>query len=131
MGLIYMKDNPEAESFSYAYGEDSEGNLVRVARSNFRKALGIFDPIETEITLLANEWVLCDAGTYYTQPVTIEGTTRNSRVELLATPEQLVQIRNDELALFIGNNEGAIAAYCMNGTPSEDLTFEVRVTEVV
>lgn len=131
MGLIYLKDNPEAESFSYAYVEDENGNLVRVALSNFRRALGIFDPIDTEITLLANSWTLCATGAYYTQPVTLEGITENSRVELRATPDQIVQLMHDELTLFIGNENGVLTAYCVNGTPSEDLVIEVRITEVL
>lgn len=131
MGVIYLKDKPEVDTFSYAYVEDVEGNFRRVTLENMRKALGLLDPIETEITLLAANWVLCDTGAYYTQPVTIEGTTENSRVELLATPDQIVRLMNDELTLFIGNANGTITAYCVGGTPSDDITFEIRVTEVV
>ena len=131
MGVIYLKDKPEVESFSYAYVEDAEGKLVKVALENMKKVLGLLDPIETEIRLLADGWTLSENGAYYTQPVSIEGTTKNSRVELLATPDQIVQLMSEELTLFIGNASGNIMAYCVNGTPSGDMTFEIKITEVV
>lgn len=131
MGVIYLKDKPEVESFSYAYVEDAEGKLVRVALKSMKKVLGLLDPIETEITLLADGWTLSENGAYYVQPVRIEGTTKNSRVELLATPDQIIQLMNEELTLFIGNASGDIMAHCVNGTPNEDMTFEIKITEVV
>lgn len=129
MGVIYLKDKPETESFSYAYVEDSEGKLVRVATNNMKKVLGLVEPFDAEITLLAANWTLSENGAYYMQPVTIEGTTENSRVGLQATPDQIIQLMNDELTLFIGNEKGVIAAYCVNGTPAFDMTFDVRITE--
>lgn len=131
MGTVYLKDKPESDSFSYAYVEDADGKLVRVAISNMKKVLGLIDPIATEITLMSDNWTLSENGSYYTQSVTIEGTTANSRVELLTTPDQLVRLMNDEITLFIGNDNGNIRAYCVNNIPSEDLTLEVRITEVV
>lgn len=131
MGVIYLKDKPEVESFSYAYVEDAEGKLVRVALESMKKALGLIEPIETEITLLADGWTLSENGAYYVQPVSIEGITANSVVELRPTPEQAINIMTDELVLFIGNDNGVIVAHCVNGVPSEDLTFEVRIKEDV
>lgn len=131
MAVIYLKDKPEAESFSYAYVEDAEGKLVRVAINNIKKVLGLVEPFDAEVTLLASNWTLSENGAYYMQPVTIEGTTENSRVELQATPDQIIQLMNDELTLFIGNEKGVITAYCVNGTPTFDMTFDVRITEVL
>lgn len=131
MGVIYLKDKPEVESFSYAYVEDAEGKLVRVALESMKKVLGLLDPIETEITLLADGWTLSENGAYYIQPVSIEGLTRKSVVDLRPTPEQTIKLINDELILFIGNDNGNAIAHCTNGVPSEDLTFEVRIEEDV
>lgn len=131
MGVIYLKDKPETESFSYAYVEDVEGKLVRVSISNMKKVLGLVEPFDAEVTLLADNWTLSENGAYYIQPVTIEGTTENSRVELQATPDQIIRLMNDELTLFIGNEKGVIIAYCVNGTPTFDMTFDVRITEVL
>lgn len=131
MAVIYLKDKPEAESFSYAYVEDADGKLVRVAIDNMKKALGLVEPVDASITLLADNWTLTDDGTYYTQAVTVEGVTEYSRVELQATPNQITSLMNDEIALFIGNESGTITAYCINGTPSMDMTFDIRITEVV
>ncbi len=131
MGVIYLKDKPEAESFSYAYVEDAEGKLVRVAIENMKKVLGLVEPFDAEVTLLAANWTLSENGAYYIQPVTIEGTTENSRVELQAAPDQIIRLMNDELTLFMGNEKGVITAYCVNGTPTFDMTFDVRITEVL
>lgn len=131
MGVVYLKDKPEADSFSYAYVEDAEGKIVRVTIDVIKKMLGLVDPIETEITLLSDHWTISNSGAYYTQPVVIEGITKNSKVELLATPDQMIRLMNDELTLFMGNDNGTIMAYCVNGTPSEDMSFEVRVSEVM
>ena len=131
MGVIYLKDKPEVESFSYAYVEDAEGALRRVAIDKMKLALGIIEPFDANITLLADNWVLSENGKYYTQFVTIDGTTAKSVVELRPTPEQAIDLMNDELTLFMGNDNGTIIAHCVNGTPSEDLTFEVRIREDV
>lgn len=131
MGVIYLNNKPETESFSYAYVETEEGAFVRVSKENMKKALGLVDPIDTEITLLADKWALSDDGMYYTQIVTIEGTTANSAIKLRPTPSQTIQLMNDELTLFMGNDNGVITAHCVNGTPSEDMTIEIRITEEV
>lgn len=134
MGIFYLKDKPEADSFSYAYVETAEGSFIRVSKENMKKALGLIAPIDTEITLLASNWALCDTGAYYTQLVTLEEgitITANSKVELRPTPDQVVQLMHDELALFISNDNGVVTAYCVNGTPSENLTYEVRIKEEV
>lgn len=130
MGLVYMKDKPEAESFQYAYVEDADGNLVRVAVENMKATLGIVDPMDVKITLDADGWVLSADAAYYTQELTIDGATVNSKVELQPTIDQLVQLMNDEITIFIGNEDGVITAYSVNGKPSEDMTFDARITEV-
>lgn len=131
MGVVYLKDKPEAKSFSYAYVEDAEGKLVRVATEDMKQVLGLVDPIDTEITVLATNWTLSENGAYYEQPITLEGITANSKIELKATPEQIIRLMHDELTLFIGNDNGVVRAYCVNGTPSDDMTFEIRITEVL
>lgn len=131
MGVVYLKDKPEAKSFSYAYVEDAEGKLVRVATEDMKKVLGLVDPIDTEITLLAANWTLSENGAYYEQVINIDGITAKSVVSLRPTPEQVIRLMNDELTLFIGNDNGTVIAHCVNGTPSEDITFEVRIEEDV
>jgi hypothetical protein len=130
MGIVYLKDKPESESFSYAYVEDADGNLVRVSKDKLKKELGIVDPFNAKITLLRDEWTIDEDSKYYFQPVILDEITLYSRVELLATPKQIVQLMNEEITLFLGNDEGTIYAYCVNGIPSADMSFDVRVTEV-
>lgn len=40
MGVTYIKDKPEADSFAYAYVEASDGSLVKIALDKMKDALG-------------------------------------------------------------------------------------------
>lgn len=131
MGVKYMKDKPETDSFAYAYVEDSDGRLVRIAKEKMKEVLGIVDPVDTEISLFANGWTLSEDSTHHTQSVVMENITANSKVELMPTPQQVIQLFSDETTIFIGNADGTIIAYAVNGVPSVDMTFRVRITEVV
>lgn len=51
MGIVYMKDKPETESYSYVYVEDSEGNFKRVSKENMKKLLGYVSNSELKETL--------------------------------------------------------------------------------
>lgn len=131
MGLVYLKDKPEAVSFSYAYVETDDGTLVKVSRENMRKALGIIPPIDASLTLSPDMWELSENGIYHTQTVSIEGITKNSKVELLPTPDQIIRLMNDELTIFVGNENGVVTVYSVNGIPKDSITFDIRITEVV
>ena len=90
MGLTYLKDKPEGTSFSYAYVEDADGNLVKVSLDNIKSLLGVkYEDIE--ITLLANNWTISEDESYYYQPIEILNSTANSRIDLQATPSQIIQ----------------------------------------
>ena len=130
MGLIYLKDNPEAESFSYAYVEDATGALVRIPIEKIKALFGLAYT-DIEITLLANSWVASDDASYFTQELTIDDSTAKTKVDLQATAAQIIQLMNEEISMFVANDEGVITVYAVNGSPSTDMTFKVRVTEVL
>lgn len=131
MGLIYAKNKPEADSFSYAYVETADGSFVRIAVDNIKKVLGINTSTETTVTLLAANWVSSSDGTYFTQALTIENSTTKSRIDLEPTPAQYIKLMQDEASVFIANDNGVITAYSMNAIPSTDMTFKAKVTEVL
>lgn len=131
MGVVYLKDKPEAESFIYAYMEDADGNLVRISIENIKKVLRINTSNDTEITLTMAGWTLSEDGSCYTQEIKIMDSTENSRVDLQPTPAQIIQLMNDEVSIFVANDNGVILAYSINGIPSTDMTFKVIITEVM
>ena len=131
MGLIYARNKPEAESFSYAYVEAADGSFVRVSIDNIKKVLGINTTTSTIITLTATDWVASADGSYFTQILTLDGSTENSRIDLQPTPAQIIQLIQDEASIFVANDDGVITAYSVNATPSTDMVFNATVTEVL
>ena len=85
----------------------------------------------TTITLLSVDWRESESGTYYLQPVTIPNTTPNSKVDLQPTPEQLVMLMEEEITMYVANDEGELTAYAIGAIPSEDITIKVLISEVV
>lgn len=130
MGVIYLKDKPEADSFKYAYVEAEDGSLVKVSIENIKKALKVYNTFNIDITLTTAGWGISNDGTYYTQGIQLLGATANSRVDLQPTPNQIIQLMYEEVSIFVANDNGNIVAYSLNGIPSEDMTFAAIVTEV-
>lgn len=131
MAEVYMKDKPEAESFAYAYVEDSAGKLVRISLANLKEVIRLSEaPISVNLDLLEASWVASSDGTYYTQSPTIEAGTANSKVDLNPTPEQIIELMLAEITIFIANNNGVFTAYAVNGKPANDMTIEAIITEV-
>ena len=83
------------------------------------------------ISLPSAEWSESEDKTYYQQPVTIPSTTANSKVDLQPTPEQLVMLMEEEITMYVANNEGNLMAYAIGAIPSEDITIKALISEVV
>lgn len=80
-----------------------------------------------EITLTASGWT--NAGSYYTQPVTLEDVAENHRIDVEPDADMLLQMMNDGVsALYIENDGGTLTAVAIGAAPGSDLT--VQVTKV-
>lgn len=86
--------------------------------------------MSVEITLTTANWIVSSDNTYWTQEITIENSTANSKVELQPTPDQIIFLMTEEISMFVANNDGTIIAYAVNGIPSEDMIIKAKVTEV-
>lgn len=84
-------------------------------------------PLHT-VELLASAWV--GASSPYSQVVTIAGTTKNSRVDLNPSVEQLVIFHQKDLAFVTENEDGVITVYAIGQKPTNDYTIQVTITEV-
>lgn len=129
MADIYLNSKPVSESFAYAYVEDSDGKLVRIALDDMKLLLGS-GYVDGEITVVADSWVESENGEYFTQSVAVPNATVNSRIDLDPSPEQIIQLINESVSMFISNENGAIKAYALGSAPSTDMTFKIRISEV-
>lgn len=80
------------------------------------------------ITLLASAWAGADG--VYSQVVTLDGVTANSKVDLLPSPDQLHQLLTSEISLTTANSEGVITVFAIGEALSSDFTMQVMITEV-
>lgn len=82
----------------------------------------------TSVALLASEWV--GAESPYSQIVNIPEATKNSKIDLNPTVEQLGIFHNKDITFVVGNNNGIITVYCIGQKPTNDYTMQVTITEV-
>ena len=83
---------------------------------------------KTTVTLSTN-WT-GDASPY-TQPVTISGTTANSKVDLQPDATAIAQMADDgTVAMYIANDNGILTANAVGEKPTVELTIQATITEV-
>lgn len=85
----------------------------------------------TTITLLMSDWEITEDGDAYYQKVDVAGVTSRSRIDLQPTPEQLLQLQEDETALTAANFGGIVTVYAIGTKPTVDYTMQATITEVV
>ena len=84
--------------------------------------------VKDSIALTATGWT---GEEVFTQTVTISGTTANSKIDLQADSEVLLQLINDSVsALYVKNDNGVCTAYAVGAAPTVDITVQVTITEV-
>lgn len=80
------------------------------------------------ITLPASGWA--GSANPYSQVVTINSVTVNSKIDLQPTAQQIVSLQNEDIALMAENNAGTVTIYALGGKPSANYTMQVLLTEV-
>lgn len=119
------------EMKTWTVGNDTYEIVDATARKDIAALEKKIAPNVTQIMLSASGWTKSADGRYHTQAVTVAGATSNSRIDLSPSPEDVIQLMEDEVSLFVGNNNGTILVYSYNGVPSVDMTIKVFITEVV
>ena len=100
----------------------------RADTKNFIKRMAGSTTQISSVALSASKWV--GTASPYSQVVTISGTTKNSKIDLNPTVDQLSIFHNKDLAFVVGNNGGIITVYCIGQKPTNDYTMQVTITEV-
>ena len=87
-----------------------------------------FSTKTASVTLAADSWTGTESP--YSQVVTIDGVTANSKVDLNPTGEQLNSIATNRTILNTANDNGTVTVYAVGNKPTEDYTMQVTITEV-
>lgn len=83
----------------------------------------------TTISISANGWTGADS--LYSQVVSVNGVTANSKLDLQPTPTQIVEFQNEEISLMAANDNGVVTIYAIGNKPTNNYTMNVLITEVL
>lgn len=82
----------------------------------------------TEIAIPAASWK--GASSPYSQEVIVEVISVNSRVDLIPSVAQIGKLRENGIALTVGNDAGTVTVYAIGNKPAEDYVVQAIVSEV-
>lgn len=83
----------------------------------------------SSVTLYASAWAGSEG--HYGQIVNIEGVTKNSKVDLQPTVEQLKIFHEKDIAFSTVNEGGIVVVHVIGDRPTNDYTMQVTITEVI
>lgn len=83
----------------------------------------------SSVTLSASKWTGSD--NLYSQVVSINGVTENSKVDLNPSVGQLAVFYQKDIAFVTENEDGVVTVYCIGQKPTADYTMQVTITEVI
>lgn len=86
-------------------------------------------PRIVEIKLLASAWE--GEEDPYTQVVSIEGVTENTKVDLQPSAEQLAIFHDKDLTFVTENDGGVVTVFAIGDKPTQDYTIQATLKEVV
>lgn len=85
-------------------------------------------PKTTTVTIPAANWT--GNTNPWSQVVTVNGATENSKLDLCPTAQQIVALQNAGVSLMLQNDSGVITAWAIGNKPTTDYTINVLLTEV-
>lgn len=86
-------------------------------------------PKVTTVTLSAANWV--GNTNPWSQAITMNGVTANSKIDLQLTAVQIVELQNADIMFMVENNDGVTTAYAIGGKPEKDYSIQALITEVI
>lgn len=117
----------EAEAWTEAHWTETSvtAELIAIYTALQNKA----DTTKKASITLSTNWA-GDASPY-TQAVTIDGTTTNSKVDLQPDASVIAQMADDGVvAMYIANNNGTLTANAVGEKPTVALNVQATITEV-
>lgn len=86
-------------------------------------------PRIVDIKLLASAWE--GEEDPYTQVVSIEGVTENTKVDLQPSADQLAIFHDKDLTFVTENDGGVVTVFAIGDKPTQDYTIQATLKEVV
>jgi hypothetical protein len=113
---------------------DAIENLARLigetsVAEQLTQALSQIMPKITTITLPASGWT--GEASPWSQIVTINSATANSKIDLQPTAEQIDEMQDSDVALMAENDNGMVTVYALYSKPTVDYTMQALITEVL
>ena len=81
------------------------------------------------VVLPASKWV--GSGSLYSQVVSIDGVTENSRIDLTPSVEQLSIFYEKDITFVTENDGGVVTVYVIGQKPQNDYTIPANIVEVI
>ena len=85
-------------------------------------------PKMTMVSIPAANWTGDTAP--YSQVITVNGVTANSKVDLQPTAAQILELQEADIMLMAENDNGTVTIYALGGIPTSDYTMQALITEV-
>ncbi len=85
-------------------------------------------PKMTTVSIPAANWTGDTAP--YSQVITVNGVTANSKVDLQPTAAQILELQEADIMLMAENDNGTVTIYALGGIPTSDYTMQALITEV-
>ena len=125
--MTLLTDTPGV-TIEAEYNADTKTWVENYLRDNAPSGSGSA-PWMTSISLPASKWV--GENSPYSQVVTINGITNNSRVDLFPTVAQLAIFHEKDVSFVTENDNGKVTVYAIGDKPTNDYTMQVQITEVL
>ena len=100
---------------------------IRVGGTSYDDAISLL-PKSTTVTLRTSAWT--GTSNPWSQVVTVNGVTANSKVDLQPSAEQIVSLQNSETILMASNDGGTVTFWAIGTKPTVNYTMQVLITEV-
>jgi hypothetical protein len=127
----YVDESTTLENIGIYIGEDEPTDPnVKIWINTAEEGTGVTPllPRLATVILPASAWT--GSANPYSQVVTVNGVTTNSKIDLQPTAQQIVSLQDEEIALIAENNGGTVTFYALGGKPTSDYTMQVLLTEV-
>ena len=79
------------------------------------------------VTLSASKWT---GESSYSQVVSADGVTANSKVDLQPTAVQLAELQSSGIALMTENDDGVVTVYTLNNKPTKDYIIQALLFDL-
>ena len=125
----FIKNKPDMQAVNDAIGSLSTLVGDTAVSEQINISVAAIQPKITSITVFADSWV--GDTNPWSQVVSVNGITKNSRVDLRATALQIVDLQDNDIAFIAENDDGVITVYALGSKPSVDYTIQAEITEVI